>query len=191
MQAQTSKKEGTYTLANDAYSKEWVMLQYDTQGSQDYWEVNYQLPNDVSSPPVDWGSKALTSTQYASADAKTVETSPAVDLTAAAATATSGSTFTNAVLLDTVSAKGWDGTTYWPGHSAYKPLASASSGTDVVPVYEEDEFTAWYDAVTYSASALPATTTAVLIVDNSRTTLWGAASSLTAAATVVVAASLF
>ena len=113
--------------------------------------------------------------------------SPKNDLSAAAAAGTG-----KEIVLEDKSwaTTPWDGKTTYPKHAVYKKIGSTTSGTTVVPVNLEDEFTAWYQIQGYTVAA--ATVSASSLTEaTSRTTVWGAASSLTAAATVVVAASLF
>jgi len=187
---ETSKAQGTYTATADYHGLEWVLLQYDNVGSQDYWEVTYTCGAEVDGAVTAWAedTPVLTTVSYAESSAKASDDETATDLSAAAVAATGDYPITLEAL--SYSTNVWDGTDDWPGHTASKKLPTATSGTNVVPVYVEDEFTVWYQVQNFAASTT-AVTSAALTDDDSRTTLWGAASSLTAAATVVVAASLF
>jgi hypothetical protein len=168
-------------------AREWVLLQYDGADVQDYWQVSYAVD---STDATAWASDPQFKTIAYSGAANMVSATTATGLSEAAATSDSALI----VLTDSSWATGvWDGgSTNYPKHEVSKILGTTSTGTVVVPVNLDDEFTAWYQIQGFTAAGdAAAVTSAAMTEATSRTTLWGAASSLTAAATVVVAASLF
>ena len=167
-------------------AREWVLLQYDGADVQDYWQLGYAVDGTTVT---NWAADPTLNQIAYSGEANMVSETTATGLSAAAA----GSSSTTIVLTaSSWAANVWNGSTNYPKHEVSKILGTTSTGTVVVPVNLEDEFTAWYQIQGFTASGSEAAVTSAAMTEaTSRTTLWGAASSLTAAATVVVAASLF